>query len=1068
MIKSFLLSYFYYTTKPILCQQKDGYTAFFFAITKKNDIITNEKIWEGGSFILESNRRDYRDEFESKENRILSETQDQYEKAKKGSVGRYKKRKKRRRRGIVFTFLFLILALIVGCGLYIYSLLKDDIQSAIQLGYDKIETLDVDTFHTRYNSVLLDDQGNVLKEFKGRDYIYKTYDEMNPQVLDATIAIEDERFYQHQGIDLRSLVRAGYYTIFKGQTQGGSTITTQLAKNIFMSEVMTEKTIYRKITEWVIAQELEKRYSKEEILEFYVNNINYGSGCYSVATAADYYFQKDTNDLTLAECALLAGIPNNPSLYSPISQPENAVKRRDLILDKMLELGMISEQECKDAKAESLQLNVKEVYMDNSVTGWGETFAMHKATQELMKTQGFLFQYRFQDEEEQTWYEEQYDLMYEECYQMLINGGYRIQTSINQEKQQKLQEIVDSHMSRYTSTGENGLYSKQSSAVVIDNATGLVVAIVGGRTQEGNTYNRAFLSARQPGSSIKPLIAYTPAYENGYYPEMGYSDTAIENGPKNAYSGYIGDTTLRYATEISINTIPYRLVNELGVENCLQKLTSMHFSHLDQADYESPIVAVGGFTYGVTNVELTSGFATLANNGKYIEPTNVTEIRKISNDTIVYENKQIKTTVYSAGAAYLTTNTLEGVLKSDHGTARGSVLSYPYQAGKTGTTDSAKDVWMAGYTPYYSMSVWVGDDTPTVQYGVGEQQDIWHDYMEWLHQGLEEKGWSRPDTVYEDNGVLKVRIDTRLQDMKNARLAIEAERKAQEIQEQKDRLADLDYRLVYGLTEEEEMEREKTAEQLIQSLENIRYTSLSQKEQIHNLYDKIEVALENVKRASAKAELTERYNSIRGELDDIEYQLELEEQRKRDLEEAKEQLTDYLNELDGLVNVSDYPSESRSEIQRILDDAREAMNDAISVSELQNILDSAKYSVSQYQTTAQIEAAEQSELATRKADVISQIDQSASSRNYRNEEWGQVVSLMTQAKNQINAITEYARIQEIDSIFTQFQTDLQQIPTKDQFETTTTTPPSSSETTQPESSITQNSWNTSSYSSFSN
>ena len=188
------------------------------------------------------------------------------------------------------------------------------------------------------------------------------------------------------------------------------------------------------------------------------------------------------------------------------------------------------------------------------------------------------------------------------------------------------------------------------------------------------------------------------------------------------------------------------------------------------------------------------------------------------------------------------------------------------------------------------------------------------------------------------------------------------------------------------------------------------------------------------------------------------------------MEEAKEQLPDYLNELDGLVNVSDYPNESRSEIQRILDDAREAMNDAISVSELQNILDSAKYSVSQYQTTAQIEATEQSELATRKADVISQIDQSASSRNYRNEEWSQVVSLMTQAKNQINAITEYARIQEIDSIFTQFQTDLQQIPTKDQFETTTTTPPSSSETTQPESSTleTQNSWNTSSYSSFSN
>lgn len=987
--------------------------------------------------------KELRDNFETYENEKLKPVKEKYEKYKKQTVIRLKKRKRKRRILTFLTICLFFLILICSIGFYIYGKMKDDINDAIKLGYEKIETLDVDTFHTRYNSQILDDQGNILKEFQGKEYIYKKYDEINPMVLKATVAIEDERFFEHKGIDVKSLMRAGYSTIFKGNTQGGSTITVQLAKNIFMSEVMTQRSIYRKITEWVIAQELEKKYTKEEILEFYVNNINYGSGYYSVASASNYYFQKDTKDLTIAECALLVGIPNNPSLYNPINNPKNAIKRRNIILDKMYQLNIISEKEYKTAKKEELKLNVKKVYIDNTVIGWAETYAMHKATQELMKTQGFLFKYSFANDEEETWYNEQYNTMYQECYQQLANGGYKIITSINKEKQNYLQSIVDSKMARYTETKEDGLYAKQASATLIDNQTGMVVAIVGGRTQDGNNYNRAAFSARQPGSAIKPLVAYAPAYEKGYYPEMSYEDKAIHNGPKNYYSGYIGSTTLRTATEMSINTIPYRLTNEIGVDVCLNYLRNMHFSNLAKEDSLSPIIAIGGFTYGITNVELTSGFAALANNGKFIEPTNVKEIRKISNDTVIYENKMTKTTVYKAGAAYLTTNTLEGVLKSEKGTAKDIQISYPYQAGKTGTTDGAKDLWMAGYTPYYSMSVWVGNDNPAKQGTVNEHKTIWHDSMEWLHQGLEEKGWKRPKSVYEDNGVLKVKIDTRLEDLKKKRNNLELARKNAEIQEQKDRLADLEYRIVYGLSEEEELAREDFATTLIESLESFDYKNLNQKENLHKLYDKIDKALENVKRKSVYNELYTRYENRKNTLENIEYQLEVKAKKERALKEAKENLNDYIYAISNYVTISDYPETDREKMKAIISEAIEAMNQAVSLSELESILQNAKYSLNNFKTIAQIEEEKQQELNSTKENAIMQIKNYVFKSNYRPEEWRTIESLMNNAIDEVNKVNSYDELSSIAQIVETVKTKINSIPTKDNFETTT--PPSSSE-----------------------
>ena len=990
------------------------------------------------------NKKNFREEFEEKEDRILKESIKEYEKYRKKTIGKYKKRKRHKRFFILFNISLILLLCVGFVAFSIYENQKDNINQAIQLGYDKIATIKDDTFHTQYNSVLLDKDGNVLKQFKGREYIYGTYDEINKNLLDATVAIEDERFYDHKGIDLKGIVRAAYYTIVKHNTQGGSTITVQLAKNIFMSEVMTQKSIYRKITEWVIAQELEKRYSKNEILEFYVNNINYGNGCYSVETASNYYFQKSTKELSLAECALLAGIPNNPSLYNPLENPENAIKRRNVILNKMLNLGIINEEECNQAKTEELNLNKKEIYIDNTVTGYAETFAMHKATQEMMKVKGFLFKYTFKNNEEKETYNENYSEMYQECYLELIHGGYQISTAIDKEKQNKLQEIVDNSMKKYTELQSDGLYEKQATATVIDNSTGLVIAIVGGRSQEKNDYNRAVFSARQPGSAIKPLVAYTPAYEKGYYPDMIMIDEEVEKGPKNYYEGYKGEVTLRYATEISINTIPYCLVRDIGTSNCLKYLTNMHFSHLDNEDYLSPIVAVGGFTNGVTNVEMASGFATLANNGKYIEPTNVTEIKKISNGENVYENKQAKITVYNSGATYLTTDVLKGVLCSEEGTAHEVQLTYPYQAGKTGTTNDYKDVWMCGYTPYYSMAVWVGDDYPKKQEGVVEQKYIWHDYMEYLHQGLTIKKWKQPQNVYSEDGILKLKTDTTLENLIKNRQEMEESRKLAEEQAQQNRLIELDYRLLYGLTEEEELKRENIVDTLITSLENFEYTSLAQKENLHTLYQKIEESLEDVKRLTKYNELNQRYQEIKNTLDKIEEDLTIEENARINLEQAKASLNTYKTNLANIVDLSLYREIEREYIKNIISQALTDMDSAVSIAELDSIYNNAIYNINQYYTEAELIQKENQELIEKKQTAINSLNNYVFSYDYRDEEWNEISTLIKNATSEINEVS-YQNIDNIDIIVSNCKIKIDNIPLKNSFTPETTTPSQTSE-----------------------
>ena len=505
----------------------------------------------------------------------------------------------------------------------------------------------------------------------------------------------------------------------------------QLARNIFLSQ---EKTWQRKVEEMYIARELEKKYTKDEILEFYLNNIYFGNGYYGIQAASRGYFDTDVSFLSLSQMAYLCAIPNNPTMYNPYKNPDNTLGRRDRILKNMYEDGKISRREYKDARQETIVLSTAEPTKRYDAV---ETYACYCATRALMEQQGFEFRTDFSSEEDRKTYEDAYQEQYKTCEQSLYTGGYRIYTSIDLNMEEQLQNAVDEKLQDFTDVNEEGIYTLQSAAVCIDNETGFVKAIVGGRSQEydGHMLNRAYQSYRQPGSAIKPLIVYTPALERGYTPDTVVEDAPIEDGPENASGRYLGSVTLRYAVENSINTVAWNLLEEMTPVTGISYLKEMNFAKLSPED-ERPAASLGGFTNGVSPVEMAAAYATIENDGKYREPTCIVEIQDADGNAI-YQKIVDEKQVYKTNAARWMTNILEGVLTQ--GTAKGMALSETASAAKTGTTNSNKDGWFVGYTKYYTTSVWVGYDIPAELPGLTGASypgEIWYDYMENLHKEL--------------------------------------------------------------------------------------------------------------------------------------------------------------------------------------------------------------------------------------------------------------------------------------------------------------------------------------------
>ena len=650
-------------------------------------------------------------------------------------MSKTKKKKKHRLFWHFFRIQLALLVLVLGAAAYyFYGGYGKQVEELRQEAVRLVRQSDVDTFKANQTSIVYASDGSVISTLKGeKDSYYVSIEEMPVDAVTAIVSIEDKKFFRHHGIDYRALLRAVKAMVQNGEVkQGGSTITMQLARNIFLSQ---EKTWQRKVEEMYIATELENKYSKDQILEFYLNNIYFGNGYYGIQSAARGYFDSDVENLSLSQIAFLCAIPNNPTLYDPVTNKDNAVSRRDRILKNMLDDGKISQMDYAEAVAEQITLNRPQALAKNDYV---ETYTYYCATRALMEQQGFVFHEDFKTDEEQQAYEDTYSALYSECQKKLYTGGYRIYTSIDLSLQDELQQSVNDTLSGYTGVNDEGVYELQASAVCIDNDNGYVRAIVGGRSQEfpGYTLNRAYQSFRQPGSAIKPLTVYTPSFEQNYTPDSIVTDEPIEDGPRNANGTYLGEITVRTAVEKSVNTIAWKLYDQLTPDKGLSYLKAMNFSRISPSDYRLA-TALGGFTNGVSALEMASGFAAIENDGYYRTPTCIVKIED-GNGTVLYNSGQKPVLVYKKNAARMMTDVLKGVITN--GTGKGLDLGDMPCAGKTGTTNDQKDGWFVGYTRYYTTSVWVGYDMPKKLQGLMGNTypgKIWQSFMSKAHEGLE-------------------------------------------------------------------------------------------------------------------------------------------------------------------------------------------------------------------------------------------------------------------------------------------------------------------------------------------
>lgn len=629
--------------------------------------------------------------------------------------------------------MLLCILTVIAVAAAFYFRYGDSVRAMYEEAQYFVDHSDESVFQLSQTSIVYASDGTIISRLKGtHDTSYVEYEDIPPEVCLAIVSIEDKRFYRHDGVDYIALLRAAKAMLETGElSQGGSTITMQLARNTFLNQ---NKNWRRKVEEIFIASELEKTYTKEDILEFYINNIYFGNGYYGIQSASRGYFNKTVDRLNLSEIAFLCAIPNNPTLYDPLANMENTLGRRNRILKNMVEDGKISELDYARAMIEEIEINRPATIEKNDYV---ETYAYYCATRALMKLEGFEFQYTFASEYDEKQYDEAYEKLYNECQGRLHSKGYRIYTSMNLDLQKKLQETIDETLEEYTAVNDEGVYKLQASSTCINNDTGYVEAIVGGRSQEFSFYtlNRAYQSFRQPGSAIKPLIVYTPALERNYTADSLVIDEPIEDGPKNANGKYLGEITLRKAVEDSVNVVAWKLFEELTPKKGLEYLKKMNFSRIHTKDYR-PTTALGGMTEGVSALEMAAAYATLVNDGVYREPTCIKKITDAAGN-VVYESDQKGTQIYQHNAARAMTDILVGVM--EEGTAEGLNLGRIPSAGKTGTTNDQKDGWFVGYTRYYTTSVWVGYDLPKKLEGLKGNTypgEIWQKFMLKAHGGL--------------------------------------------------------------------------------------------------------------------------------------------------------------------------------------------------------------------------------------------------------------------------------------------------------------------------------------------
>ena len=649
------------------------------------------------------------------------------------------------------SILHLLTCMLILCGitgLLVYAKVRPELDHCREVAYDKLAQMQRQDFQMLSDTEVYDKNDQLIGLINAGHYEYVPISQISMNLQNAYIAQEDRRFKSHSGVDWIATFRAGLALVKnRGEiTQGGSTITQQVVKNTYLTQ---EQSFTRKIVEILLAPEIEKKYSKADIMEFYCNTNFYGNHCYGVEAASRYYFGKDAADLEPYEAAVLVGISNSPTAYNPVRNPEASLKKRNDVLQSMLEVGYLTEDAYNSAISQPL--NIVQEEGEGSNENYMSSYAIHCAAITLMKLEDFPFQYTFENKDDYNSYIENYQAAYTEKADDIRAGGYKIYTTLDQNLQNALQSQIDNVLSPYTELQDNGKYALQGAGVIVDNMTNSVVAVVGGRGTD-DVYNRAYLSARQPGSTIKPLIDYGPAFDTGeYYPARIVDDHKWEDGPSNSGGSYYGNVSVREALNRSLNTVAWQILTDIGVDYGLNYLSEMEFQKLTYIDNGVPSLSIGGFTNGVRVVDMAKGYSTLANGGIYNDQTCIRKIDHEHNGELTKNLKPHSQVVYQQDSAYMLTDILKGTLTEPYGTGYGLALENDMPAaGKTGTTNSSKDTWFCGYTRYYTTSVWVGYDTPRAMpgiYGKTYAGKIWKQVLDQIHEGKEPLDWEQPATV---------------------------------------------------------------------------------------------------------------------------------------------------------------------------------------------------------------------------------------------------------------------------------------------------------------------------------
>ncbi|MCD8119299.1 MAG: transglycosylase domain-containing protein [Lachnospiraceae bacterium] len=713
--------------------------------------------------------------------------------------------------------LFLLVFAVVGLGCLALGMASSIIETAPSVD-------DISIAPSDYPTKVLDTDGNVIETFvtTGSNRESVSISELPEHLLWAFIDLEDERFYEHNGIDMKGIIRAGYIAITTLDfSQGASTITQQLLKNNVFT-TWTDSQTYgslfkRKLQEQYLALQVEETLSKSQILEYYLNTINLGSNTLGVQAAAKRYFGKDAADLTISESAVIASITQNPTAYNPITYPENNAKRRATCLEYMYENGHITKEEYDEALADDVYSRIQQNDISTTSTSSAYSYFVdalyeqviddlmeqkgYTATQAsnavysggltIMSTQdsavqeivdsvinddsyypatqySFSWSYSVEHADGTTENYGEYSITYyhktllgETTFKLIFDSTEEIDELVEEYKEAQWQEGD-------TVLGESITYTlqPQASFVVMDQTTGYVLALSGGRGEKtaSLSYNRATQATRQPGSTFKILSTYAAALDTaGYTLATVVKDEeyyyANGRAVTNSGGGHLGNITVREAIYRSNNVVAVKVFTDitpqLGYDYLLDfGITTLVESRVSGDEVLTDIqqaTALGGITDGVTNLEMTAAYATIADGGLYHTPTLYTVVYDYNGNILLDNTTTATKQVIKESTAYLLTSAMEDVVENAHGTGKLCALDNMTVAGKTGTTSNTYDVWFCGYTPYLTASIWTGYDENTSLGDASYHKYMWRDIMQQIHDyyGYEDKDFEVPDSIVE-------------------------------------------------------------------------------------------------------------------------------------------------------------------------------------------------------------------------------------------------------------------------------------------------------------------------------